>query len=411
MTTDIHAEIRRLKPGQSVSRGGVEVCRLGNGDLSYKLDIVVVGRRCRDALGRQSEGMSPRRAQELAQARRAELRRTVGLAPQPASEGPRMAFAKAARAYLESQEQTGAKNLQRKRFHLERRLIPYLGERAIGRLDEELLQAYRQQRRAAKASDSLINREFASLSHALAWMAAGSRKWIPRAHGTIPWTREERIWREVLTAEERQRLLDASAEDRDPHCYPFVAILLNTAMRHSEVTRMRWEHIDWDRGVISIPQAKSGARVQPATAELMEILREVRAQAADPAGWVFPNRRPSFATHPHVVSMRVPFRRAAVAARIDPKRCTPHLCRHSAVTMLAGLGIGTFVLQQISGHHSARILEHYIHVHGPEIRQAAAHLGVKLMRKSPETPPPAPAGPGTASGTAGQIIAFPKKTG
>jgi integrase len=407
---DIHAAIRRLAPGQSLTRKNVEICRLENGDLSFKLDVAIAGQRDRSALGRESDGMTLRRAQEIAAERKAAMRRNVGLAQAPATDGPRLPFRKAAEAYLAGQAETGAKNLHRKTFHLRERLIPYFGERAIGLLNEEMLLAYRQQRREAKASDSLINRELATLSHALGWMAAGTRKWLPKGHCPIPWTREEQQWREVLTAEERKRLLQTAVGDIDPHCFLFVAFLLNTPMRHSEVVRVRFEHIDWDRGLISVPRAKAGPRAQPATAELLAVLAEARKMAADPNGWIFPNRRPSFAKQPHVVSLRWPFRRAVIAAKLDPRRVTPHLCRHTATTMLAGLGVGTFVLQQITGHRTARIVEHYVHLHGPQIREAAAHLGLGL-RKSPEIPPAGPGCPAVLPRTAAQVIAFPKKTG
>jgi integrase len=408
VTTDVHASIRALKPGCSISKNGVQVVRLENGDLSFKLDMIVGGRRCRDVLGRQSDGMTLRRALEAAQARRGEARRNLGLIQPPATEGPRTPFRRAAEAYLLAQVATGARNVRRKAYHLKARLIPYFGERAIGSLTEEDLHAYRVLRRAENASDATINREMSSLSHMLAWTASGTRKWIPKGHVAIPKTPETRKWREVLCPAEIEALLTAARGDLDPLCYLFCCILVSVPLRHTEALRIRYTDIDWEHAVIHIGRAKSGPRVQPVPPALIEILAEARKRVPDPDGWLFPNRRPAQAKAPHVTTMGRAFKRAVTAAKLDSKRVVPHLCRHTGISTLASLGVGTFVLQQVSGHKTAQVVERYVHLHGPQIRAAIAPLGANLLRRSPESHPPA----GRASpGEAAQIIEFPKKAG
>ena len=45
----------------------------------------------------------------------------------------------------------------------------------------------------------------------------------------------------------------------------FIAIGLETAMRRMEILSIQLKHIDLDRRIIYIPQAKAGARQQPIT--------------------------------------------------------------------------------------------------------------------------------------------------
>jgi hypothetical protein len=48
---------------------------------------------------------------------------------------------------------------------------------------------------------------------------------------------------------------------------------LGTAMRHREILGARFDQIDWVRRRLHIPKAKAGAREQPLTAALVEILK------------------------------------------------------------------------------------------------------------------------------------------
>ena len=69
------------------------------------------------------------------------------------------------------------------------------------------------------------------------------------------------------------KLLECAKADHNWQIYPFIYIGLRTAMRRSEILRIRREHVDVDRRTIYIAIAKAGAREQPMTGELAEFLR------------------------------------------------------------------------------------------------------------------------------------------
>jgi integrase len=408
---DIHTKIRALKPGQVLIRRNVEVRRLKDQDLVFKADLAVGGERDHSVLGRSSDGMSWRQAQEIVARRKADLRRNAGLAEAPASRGPRMPFRQAIELYLAQGEKTGMKNLGRRAMHARRHLIPHFKDLAIGLLSEERLQIYRQQRRQAGASDRTGNRELATLSHFLNWCATGDRKWLPHRHCAIPRTPEAKLWRDVLSAAERQALLQAALADASPLCFAFVAFLVNSPMRHAEILRARYGWIDWTNHLLNVSQAKGGPRPQPLTPELVAILAQLRQGAADPQGFIFPARRPRFAKQGHVTTMARDFRRVVERAGLDPKRVTPHLCRHTAATLLAGAGVDAFTLQKVTGHKTLAVAQWYVHVYGQQIKAAAAHLGLGLERNSPDFPPRPEAASGAAVKETAQVIGFRKKSG
>ena len=85
--------------------------------------------------------------------------------------------------------------------------------------------------------------------------------------------------------------MQAAIKDQDPMTALFVAIAMGTGMRHSEILRIRWEHIDFDNRRIFLPTAKAGGREQPMPPTLAEALAKERKQLGDPEGWLFPTMR------------------------------------------------------------------------------------------------------------------------
>ena len=73
--------------------------------------------------------------------------------------------------------------------------------------------------------------------------------------------------------------------------------------------------------------------------------------------------------------MGKPFRRAVIAAGLDPKLVTPHVMRHTAITNLVKAGVDLPTIQQISGHKTLAMVMRYTHVHGDHIDRAIRAIG------------------------------------
>ncbi len=70
-----------------------------------------------------------------------------------------------------------------------------------------------------------------------------------------------------------------------------------------------------------------------------------------------------------------PFRRAVIAAGLDPAQVTPHVMRHTAITNLVKAGVDLPTIQKISGHKTLVMVLRYVHVHGRHIDQAIRTIG------------------------------------
>jgi integrase len=232
---------------------------------------------------------------------------------------------------------------------------------------------YKRRRLDEGASNGTINLELATLSHfinsAIEWGWLKSRPCnihlLEKTQGRIV----------ALTDGQADALLRGAIADDDPQCWLFVAFGLNTAMRHSEILRARYEQLNLDKQRIFVPKAKGGRREQPITLELADILRKEATTRGQKDKWVFPSPRPKTSSSGRRDRMGKPFRRAVLRSGLDPKIVTPHVMRHTAITKLVQSGVDLPTIQSISGHKTLTMVLRYTHVHGTHIDKAIAAIG------------------------------------
>jgi integrase len=360
--------IKELTPGSRLTEHGIEVARLPNGDLRYAINIMVDGLRIHRVVGKESEGVRREQAERQIEQYRTEAR--AGRLNLPKARKAHPLFAQAAKDYLDRLGTTGGKDLKNKRRHIDTQLVPAFGKMPINRISTLAVAEYAA-RRSGESPIATVNRELATLSHLFnrmidwRWLAAQDRPRISKGVETAkPIT--------VLTDADAAALTLAAINDVDPRLHLFVAFGLNAAMRHSEILRVRYDQIDFDHRRIRIPQAKAGARDQPITPALEQLLRQQQRQEDDKAGWVFPAAERC--NSPHRVSMDKSFRRAVIGAGLDQKKVTPHVMRHTAITRLVKAGVDLPTIQRISGHKTLAMVLRYTHIYGDHLDQAVAKL-------------------------------------
>jgi len=222
------------------------------------------------------------------------------------------------------------------------------------------------------AKQATVNRELSTLSHRLRRLAEW--KWIRAdAVPAIKKGPEPRKKIVVLTPRDQQALMQGAVGDQDANCWLFVAFGLNTGMRHSEILRVKWSDIDFEQRRIYIARAKAGQREQPITAGLADMLRKEREQREDQEGYVFAVTRKDGMTG-HRQTMTRQFERAVIRAKLDPRKVTPHVMRHTAITQLVKAGVDLPTIQKISGHKTLAMVMRYVHLSGEHIDSAIATI-------------------------------------
>ena len=366
--------IRKLPSGGKLTEHGITFVRLDNGDGVFSVNVMADGQRIHRVIGRESEGVTRTHAEEFIEKVRSEARE--GRLSLPRGRKTQLSFAEAPKKYIDRLEESNGKNLAAKRRQLRLYLTPFFGSQRLDSISTFTVDRYKRRRLDAGASHGTINLELATLSHflncAIEWGWLKSRpckiRLLAKTQGRIV----------ALTDEQENGLLRAAVADDDPHCWLFVVFGLNTAMRHREILRARFEWLDLEKRRLFIPSAKGGRREQPITPELADLLRREREVRTDKLGWIFSSPRPTTSLTGHRDRMDKPFRRAVIRAGLDPTMVTPHVMRHTAITKLVQAGIDLPTIQRISGHKTFAMVLRYTRVHGSHIDKAIAAIGRDL---------------------------------
>jgi integrase len=355
--------IRKLPAGGMLMEHGVIFKRLESGDGRYTVNIMVDGQRIHRVIGKESEGVTRRHAEDFVQQARTDAR--AGRLNLPRGRKTVLGFREAAQKYLDKLALEGGRDLVMKRRRLTQHLIPFFKDKSLTGISSFDVDRYKKFRLEGSTKPGTVNRELAALSHlftkAMEW------RWITHKPATIRRLKEDKGRITYLTTDQAARLVELSKQDWNPHVHPFIVIGLETSMRRMEILSIRLEHIDLQRRVIYIPQAKAGAREQPITSHLAEFLKGYLEAASSGQEWLFP--APKSRTG-HVVAIEKAFRRVATAAGFDPAEVVRHTLRHTAITHLVQAGVDLPTVKRISGHKTLAMVERYSHQNGEHIYAA-----------------------------------------
>ena len=362
---------RQLSPGQKIIEHGICFERLRNGDGVYSVNIMVDRRRIHRVIGRESEGVTRKQAEDIIAQLRTDARHDrLNL---PAGRKGTRTFPEAAGEYLDRLRAENGKNINAKNRQINQHLIPFFRNQTFTAITTEDIERYKRKRVEFGAAPATVNRELAVLSHIL--NKAVEWKWIPVKPFTVRRFKEQNGRIVFLTTEQCKALEVAASHDLNENIHAFVVVGLRTGMRHQEILQMRWDDVDFNKMTIWIEKAKAGAREQPISRQLADYLAQRKTMLPPACPWVFPSAA-SQSGHAH--TMRKSFRRITCKAGLNPDEITPHVMRHTAVTHLVQAGVDLPTVQRISGHKTLEMVSRYAHQHGEHIQAAITKLENRL---------------------------------
>lgn len=359
--------IRKTKSGETINEHGIVFIRQGDGDGRYAVNIMVDGQRIHRVIGKESEGVTRKQAEDFIEKVRTDARE--GRLNLPKGRKLTLGFRKAADEYLIKLDQEGGKDIKSKTRRLKHHLKPFFADKPIAKITTFDIERYKKSRLDTKAANGTVNRELAALSHLFS--KAVEWKWLNHKPAAIKRLKEDSGRITYLTTEQIERLIKAAISDQAQHLYPFIVIGLETSLRRSEILSIKFENIDIKKQVIYIPQSKTGAREQPITAHLAEFLKKYIEAAPDDQEWFFPSEKSKSG---HTVNIEKPWKRVVLAADLDPTQVVRHTLRHTAITHLVQAGVDLPTVKRISGHKTLAMVERYSHQNGDHIRAAMDKL-------------------------------------
>lgn len=169
---------------------------------------------------------------------------------------------------------------------------------------------------------------------------------------------------EDLTPEQLSNLLTAIDEDYDIQAKNYMKLILVTGLRRSELFKLQWQHVDFDRGFINIIGPKGGRDMTiPMNDSARDILEHHPRTGSD---YVFPGRRGKQRT-----DIKRPINRIRKRAGLPADFRPLHGLRHSYASMLVSSGVDLYTVGKLLTHKSAAVTQRYAHLSDSALRRAS----------------------------------------
>lgn len=187
---------------------------------------------------------------------------------------------------------------------------------------------------------------------------------------------------DVADADQLQRLVEILKTDRNrPVCH-ILMFLLSTGARLNEALTAKWNQVDLNKGLWSIPAstAKSKkSRTVPLNESAMWVLAEAAKLQRSDAIFANPTTGKPFTTITRV------FYRLRKEAGIQKMRI--HSCRHQFSELVVSSGRSLYDLQVLLGHSDPRVSQRYAKLNMNTLREAAGTASLLVSAPKPEAPP------------------------
>ncbi|MDF1600372.1 site-specific integrase [Mesorhizobium sp. YIM 152430] len=156
-------------------------------------------------------------------------------------------------------------------------------------------------------------------------------------------------------------------------------LLIFTGARLREILRLEWKFIDLDRGLLRLPDSKTG----PRTIILNSAARAVLVGMKPRGPFVFPGESLDGKQQPRT-DLKRPWRLVKSAAGLDDLRI--HDLRHSFASVGAADGLGLVIVGKLLGHKQASTTERYAHLDNDPLRKASDAIAGKIAAAMGEEP-------------------------
>jgi integrase len=171
----------------------------------------------------------------------------------------------------------------------------------------------------------------------------------------------------------------ASKEAANPTALAAIRLLLFTGCRKSEILTLKWDHVDFERGCLRLPDSKTGAKVVLLGAPTLLLLSGLTRTADNPYVLASAN------LGGHLVGLPKVWERIREAAKLKDVRL--HDLRHSFASVGAAAGDSLLIIGKLLGHRDAKTTARYTHLADDPLRAAADRISSTIADAMARTLP------------------------
>jgi integrase len=280
---------------------------------------------------------------------------------------------------------------------LERLVLPELGSRKAGKVTvAEIAKLHAK----LKTHPYQANRVLAVVSSLYSF--AAKRHLVP--HGTNPARGIEKYFEEgrerFLSTQELTRLGEAIREAETvglpyvvdgakpkakhapkeenrrtvigPHAAAAMRLLILTGARLREILNLKWEHVEFERGMLLLPDSKTGKKAIVLNAPALDVLANLPRVGA----YVIAGQAAGTKEECPRADLKRPWQ--AVAKRAGLHGVRIHDLRHTHASVGAGAGLGLPIIGKLLGHTQASTTARYAHLDADPLRRASERIGGQI---------------------------------
>lgn len=269
-------------------------------------------------------------------------------------------------------------------------ILPALGKRKVADVNRSDVARLHHELRGTPYQ---ANRVLAILSK----MFSLAERWGMRPDNTNPCRhfdrfredKRERFLSEVELVQLSEALVAAEQEGTaSPYAVAAIRLLLFTGARLSEILTLRWQDVDFDTGVLRLPDSKTGAKLIHLSAPPREVLTGLQRDAGNPFVIAGAN------DGAHLVNLEKPWRRIRSTAGLQDVRL--HDLRHSFASVAVAGGLSLPIIGALLGHKNASTTARYAHLAADPLKRANDLIAERMT--------------GAMKGQSGHVVPFARPT-
>lgn len=147
-----------------------------------------------------------------------------------------------------------------------------------------------------------------------------------------------------------------------------IKLILLTGCRVGEILQLKWDYLDLERGIATLPDSKTGKKTVFLNSHAITIIEELHRVGP----FVFPGLDPQ----KHRVDLKKPWQIVREIAKMPKVRL--HDLRHTFASIGAAEGMGLPIVAKLLGHMDTRMTEKYAHLEDGPVRNASERIGQKM---------------------------------
>ena len=346
----------------------------GKPDKCYYIRYVdPSGKRIREKIGWESEGVTAKYAFEIRNERLRDIRLGEEVIPIQKKKKQKITFDEFMNEkYLPYSKDNKNSSSYKREYQLYNAWIkPIIGEKTLKDISpfdlEKIKKEMKEEGKAPRTIEYALAVVRQAFNMAINWGIYSGIN--PVAKVKKPKEDNKRI--RFLSPEEAANLLE-ELKKHSKQTYEMAYLSLYTGMRAGEIFNLRWEDIDFDNGIIYIKNSKNKTdRVAYMTDGVKEMLLDKKRNLKEESGIVFKSSKGE-----KITKISHSFFRAVNALGLNDNivdrkdRVVFHTLRHTFASWLAIKGTPIYTIKELMGHKTLAMTERYSHLI-PDIKRKA----------------------------------------